>query len=56
MLCLHPACKTYHGVCSCRETYIEKTVRNVETRRNEHNMLIDQIESDWLYLFKNGIT
>ena len=28
---LHPACKTYNGVCSCGETYIEETVRKVET-------------------------
>ena len=31
--CLHPACKIYHGVSSCRET-----IRNVETRWNEHNI------------------
>ena len=30
--CVHPACKIYHGVCSCRETYIGETIRNVETR------------------------
>ena len=36
--CLHPACKMYHGVRSCRETYIGETVRNVETKWNKHNM------------------
>ena len=36
--CLHPACKIYHGVCSCGETYIRETIRNVETRWNEQNM------------------
>ena len=35
--CLHPACKIYHCVCSCRETYIGETIRNVETRWNKHN-------------------
>ena len=102
--CLHPACKIYHSVCSCRETYIGETTRNVETRLNKHNMpseklnpsnhlnsnithlfswsvicntpvkklirkiletyfiallkptLNDQVESDLLHLFKNGIT
>ena len=29
--CLHPAYKIYHGVCSCRETYIGETTTNVET-------------------------
>ena len=36
--CLHPACKIYHGVSSCIETYVGETVRNMETRWNEHNM------------------
>ena len=101
--CLHPAYKIYHGVCSCRETYIGETTTNVETRWNEHNIpskksnpskhlnrnithhfswsvicsapvktltckilkayfivllkliLHDQIESDLLHFFKNGI-
>ena len=101
---LHPACKIYHDVCSCGETYIGETIKNMETRWNEHNMrlaksnpsmhlnsnvthhfswsvickapvkkftckilqeyfiallkstLNDQIESDLLHLFKNGIT
>ena len=36
--CLHPACKIYHGNCSCGETYIGEAIRNVETRRKEHNL------------------
>ena len=36
--CLHPACKICQGVCSCIETYIWETARNVETRWNKHNM------------------
>ena len=102
--CLHPANKIYYGICSCGETYVGETIRNVETRWNEHNSpseksnpskhlvrnithsfnwkiicnapvkklarkileayfiallkpsLNDQIESDLLHLFKNGIT
>ena len=30
--CLHPACKIYHGVCSCGESCIAGTMRKVETR------------------------
>ena len=26
----HPACKIYYGECSCGETYISETVRNVK--------------------------
>ena len=36
--CVHTASKIYHGICSCGETYIGKTIRNLETRWNEHNM------------------
>ena len=36
--CVHPACKIYHGVSSCGETYIGETIRNVETRWNKYNM------------------
>ena len=36
--CLHPAYKIYRGVCSCGETYIGKTDRNVDTKQNEYNM------------------
>ena len=35
----HPACKVYYGKCSCGETYIGETVRNVEVRWGEHNSL-----------------
>ena len=33
----HQSCKIYHGVCSCGETYIGETKRNVEVRWDEHN-------------------
>ena len=33
----HPSCKIYEGVCSCNETYIGETKRNVEVRWCEHN-------------------
>ena len=102
--CIHPACKIYKGVCTCGEAYIGETIRNVETRRKEHNIpsdksnpskhiyshidhifnwsticnaptnkfkrkiieayfiaimkptLNDQLDSDLLHLFRNGIT
>ena len=34
---LHQACKIYKGICSCGESYIGETVRNVEVRWGEHN-------------------
>ena len=34
---LHPSCKIYFGECSCGETYVGETVRNVEVRWAEHN-------------------
>ena len=34
---LHQACKIYKGVCSCGESYVGETVRNVEVRWGEHN-------------------
>ena len=33
----HPAGKIYLGVCSCNETYIGETKRNVEIRWGEHD-------------------
>ena len=33
----HQACKIYEGVCSCGQTYIGETKRNVELRWDEHN-------------------
>ena len=33
---LHPACKSYEGICSYSANYIGETKRNVETRWNEH--------------------
>ena len=36
--CVHPACRIYHGVCSCGETYIRETIRNKETRWSERNI------------------
>ncbi|XP_066934351.1 uncharacterized protein [Clytia hemisphaerica] len=35
----HPSCKIYVGECSCGETYIGETARNVEVRWSEHNSL-----------------
>ena len=35
----HPSCKIYQGDCSCGETYIGKTARNVEVRWKEHNIM-----------------
>ena len=32
---LHPSCVIYKGVCSCQESYIDATVRNVEIRWQE---------------------
>ena len=32
----HPACKIYEGICSCGDSYVGETVRNVETRWGEH--------------------
>ena len=32
----HPSCVIYEGACSCQETYIGETVRNVEIRWQEH--------------------
>ena len=34
---LHPSCKICEGKCSCGETYIGETIRNVEERWSEHN-------------------
>ena len=34
---LHPSCKIYKGICSCGETCIGETIRNVEERLSEHN-------------------
>ena len=34
---MHQACKIYKGVCSCGESYIGETVRNVEVRWGEYN-------------------
>ena len=40
----HPACQIYSGKCSCGETYIGETVRNVETRWSEHKKLTGNSE------------
>ena len=34
---LHPACKIYKGICSCKSTYVGETKQNVEVRYSEHN-------------------
>ena len=33
----HPSCKLYEGSCTCGDTYIGETKRNVEVRWQEHN-------------------
>ena len=40
----HPSCKIYEGVCSCGETYIGETKRNVAIRWHEHNTLSKKSE------------
>ena len=32
----YPACQIYKGECTCGETYIGETIRNVATRWEEH--------------------
>ena len=34
---LHQTCKIFKGVCSCDESYIGETIRNVEVRQDEYN-------------------
>ena len=34
---LHQACKIYKCVCSCGESYIGESIRNVEVHWDEHN-------------------
>ena len=34
---LHQACKIYKGICSCGESCIGETIRNVEVRWDEHD-------------------
>ena len=34
---LHLSCKIYKGICGCGETYIGKTIPNVEECSSEHN-------------------
>ena len=34
---LRQDCKVYKGICSCNESYVVETVRNVEVRWDEHN-------------------
>ena len=41
---LHPSCKIYKGICSCGETYIGETIRNVEERWSEHNSVDNKSE------------
>ena len=41
---LHPSCKIYKGVCSWGETYIGKTIRNVEEGWSQHNCSDDKSE------------
>ena len=39
---LHPSCKIYEGICSCSESYVGETIRNIETRQSEHNVSHDK--------------
>ena len=34
---LHSSCKIFERVCSCRESDVSETIRNVKTRQSEHN-------------------
>ena len=34
---LHQTCKSFKGICSCNESYIGETIRNVEVHWDEHN-------------------
>ena len=34
----YPSCVIYEGVCSCQESYIGETVRNIEIRWQEHEI------------------
>ena len=35
---MHKACVIYEGNCSCGKKYVRETIRNAETRFNEHNV------------------
>lgn len=35
----YPSCQIYEGTCSCGETYVGETIRNVSLRWREHNDL-----------------
>ena len=35
---LHQSCKIYERICSCDESYVGKTIKNVETRWSENNV------------------
>ena len=45
----HPSCVIYEGVCSCQESYISETVRNVEIRWQEHEdtQKVQNLQSIW---------
>jgi len=34
---IHPSCVIYKGVCTCKESYIGESLRNVEVRWSEHD-------------------
>ena len=42
---LHPSCRIYKGICSCRETYIGGTIRSVEELLSEHNSAVNKSEA-----------
>ena len=43
----HPSCVIYEGVCSCQESYIGETVRNIEIRWQKY----EDTEKDSTHLF-----
>ena len=50
----HPSCKIYFGECSCGETYVGETVRNVEIRWAEHDSLKGKSEPSKHLKSNNG--
>ena len=50
----HPSCVIYQGVCSCLESYIGGTVRNVEIRWQEHEDTQEQDSEPAKHLKNNS--
>lgn len=49
---LYPSCKVYKGECSCGESYVGETLRNVAVRWSEHNNIKNTSEPA-KHLFQN---